>query len=72
PATEMIAIAVSDANIMITDVEVYNVYGQVVETFHGTSLQGRATLNVSGLADGMYYVRVTTDNGVVTKNFVKR
>ena len=72
PATEMIAIAVSDANIMITDVEVYNVYGQVVETFHGTSLQGRATINVSGLADGMYYVRVTTDNGVVTKNFVKR
>jgi hypothetical protein len=48
------------------------VYGQIVETFHGTSLQGRATINVSGLADGMYYVRVTTDNGVVTKNFVKR
>ncbi|MBR6334403.1 MAG: T9SS type A sorting domain-containing protein, partial [Bacteroidales bacterium] len=29
-------------------------------------------INVSGLADGMYYVRVTTDSGVVTKNFVKR
>ena len=72
PATEVVSVAVSDANIMITGVEVYNVYGQIVETFHGTSLQGRATLNVSGLADGMYYVRVTTDNGVVTKNFVKK
>ena len=71
PATEMIAVVVSDANIAITGVEVYNVYGQIVETFHGTS-QNRATINVSGLADGMYYVRVTTDNGVVTKNFVKR
>ena len=71
PATEMIAVAVSDANITITGMEVYNVYGQIVETFHGTS-QNRATINVSSLADGMYYVRVTTDNGVVTKNFVKR
>ena len=72
PATEMVNVVVSDANITITGLEVYNVYGQIVETFHGTSLQNRATINVSGLADGMYYVRVTTDNGVVTKNFVKR
>ena len=72
PATEMLNVAVSDANITITDMEVYNVYGQVVETFHGTSLQGRATINVSGLSDGVYFVRITTDSGVVTKNFVKK
>ncbi len=72
PAAEMVSVEISDANIVITGVEVYNVYGQIVETFHGTSLQNRATLNVSGLADGMYYVRVTTDRGLVTKNFVKR
>ncbi|MBR4135129.1 MAG: fibronectin type III domain-containing protein [Bacteroidales bacterium] len=72
PATEMVSVEVSDAGIQITGVEVYNVYGQVVETFHGTSLQNRATINVSSLAGGMYYVRVTTDGGVVTKNFVKR
>ncbi|MBO4489128.1 MAG: fibronectin type III domain-containing protein [Bacteroidales bacterium] len=72
PATEMVSVEVSDANILITGVEVYNVFGQIVETFHGTSLQNRATINVSSLADGMYYVRVTTDNGVVTKSFVKR
>ena len=29
-------------------------------------------INVSGLANGMYFVRVTTDEGVVTKTFVKR
>ena len=72
PATEMVSVAVSDANIQITGIEMYNVYGQIVETFHGTSPQGRATLNVSNLSDGMYYVRITTDSGVVTKNFVKR
>ncbi len=70
PATEMIAVAVSDVNIMITGVEVYNVYGQLINTI--VSTENPLRINVSGLADGMYYVRVTTDNGVVTKNFVKR
>ncbi|MBO7492281.1 MAG: fibronectin type III domain-containing protein [Bacteroidales bacterium] len=72
PATETISIAVSDANITITSLEVYNVYGQIVETFHGTSPQERTTINVSSLSGGMYFVRVITDNGVVTKSFVKR
>ncbi len=70
PATEMVSVAVSDANIMITGVEIYNVYGQLINTI--VSTENPLRINVSGLADGMYYVRVTTDNGVVTKNFVKR
>jgi hypothetical protein len=55
-------------------VEVYDVYGKivrsVVETRHGTSPQTR--INVSGLAEGMYFVRVTTEGGTVTKTFVIR
>ncbi|MBR4135038.1 MAG: fibronectin type III domain-containing protein [Bacteroidales bacterium] len=70
PATEMIAVEVSDANIMITGVEVYNVYGKLINTIIST--ENPLRINVSGLANGMYYVRVTTDGGVVTKNFVKR
>ncbi|MBO4488372.1 MAG: fibronectin type III domain-containing protein [Bacteroidales bacterium] len=70
PATEMISVAVSDANILITGVEVYNVYGQLINTIIST--ENPLRINVSGLADGMYYVRVTTDNGVVTKSFVKK
>ncbi|MBO4488371.1 MAG: fibronectin type III domain-containing protein [Bacteroidales bacterium] len=72
PATEMVVVEVSDADIRITGVEVFNVYGQIVETFLGTSLQNRCIINISALADGMYFVRVTTDGGVVTKGFVKR
>ena len=70
PAMEMVSVEISDANIMITGVEVYNVYGQLINTI--VSTENPLRINVSGLADGMYYVRVTTDNGVVTKNFVKR
>ncbi|MCR4965290.1 MAG: T9SS type A sorting domain-containing protein, partial [Bacteroidales bacterium] len=70
PATEMVSVAVSDANIQISSVEVYNVYGQLINVIESNDNPLR--INVSGMADGMYYVRVTTDNGVVTKNFVKR
>ncbi len=70
PATEMVSVAVSDANIMITGVEIYNVYGQLINTI--VSTENPLRINVSGLADGMYYVRVTTDNGVVTKPFAKK
>ena len=58
----------------VQSVEVIDVYGKVVrtvvETFPETSLPTR--INVSGLAAGMYFVRVTTDKGAVTKPFVKR
>ena len=51
-------------------VEVYDVYGKLLQTVEMSS--EITTLNVSGLADGMYFVRVTTDRGVVTKTFVKK
>jgi hypothetical protein len=55
-------------------VEVVDVYGKVVravgvETLRATSLPIR--INVSGLAAGVYFVRVATEEGVITKPFVK-
>ena len=51
-------------------VEVLDVYGKLLQTVQMTS--ETTVLNVSGLADGMYFVRVTTEEGSVTKTFVKR
>jgi hypothetical protein len=70
PATDKVVVAVSDENIRITDVEVYNVYGQLVNTIVPT--ENPLHINISGLSDGMYFVRVTTEDGIVTKNFVKK
>ena len=54
-------------------VEVLDVYGKVVRTVaganHDSPLQTR--INVTDLAAGMYFVRVATETGVVTKAFVK-
>lgn len=57
----------------ISDIQLIDVYGKVVRTVEtrcSTSLPTR--INVSDLAAGMYFVRVTTDQGAVTKSFVKK
>jgi len=51
------------------DVEVFDVYGKLLQTVRMSS--ETTQINISGMADGMYFVRVTTDQGVVTKTFVK-
>ena len=56
----------------VTDIQLYDVYGKAVRTVEGTNNNSPLRINVSGLADGMYFVRVTTDAGTVTKTFVKK
>ena len=71
PTHEYVDIRI-DGDVNVTAMEVYDVYGKlisVVETGRAPSLQTR--INLSGLANGMYFVRVTTEEGTVTKTFVK-
>ena len=71
PAREYIDIRV-DGDLNVTMMEVYDVYGKLVNTLGVCDTPVQTRINVSGLADGMYFVRVTTDRGVVTKSFVKK
>ena len=49
-------------------IELLDVTGKLLRTISAT---GETTsINVSSLADGMYFVRVTTEAGAVTKTFV--
>ena len=64
-------------NVQCSGIEIVDVYGKIITTV-GTRFIASADspapvqINVSGLATGMYFVRVTTDKGTVTKPFVKR
>ena len=76
PATDVVNVEcrMQNEELEVANMEVYDVYGKVVrtvETLRATSLQ-TAQINVSGFAAGMYFVRVKTDKGVVTKPFVKK
>ena len=69
PAKEYVDIRV-DGDLNVTAMEVYDVYGKLINTVNVVDNPTR--INVSGLADGMYFVRVTTEKGAVTKTFVKK
>ena len=59
-------------NLFSGEIQVCDVYGKtVVGANHYSSLQV-ARIDVSGLAAGMYFVRIATEHGIVTKPFVKR
>ena len=50
-------------------VEVYDAYGKLL---HKVNVDGvTADINLAGHAKGTYFLRVTTDKGVVTKRIVK-
>ena len=68
PANDYINVQSSRVNVQ--SIEVIDVYGKVINTVNVTDNPAR--INVSGLANGMYFVRVTTDEGVATKTFVKK
>ena len=69
PAKEYVDIRV-DGDLNVKTMEVFDVYGKLINTVIVTENPTR--INVSGLANGMYFVRVTTEEGMVTKTFVKK
>ena len=69
PAKRFVDVRV-DENVNVTNLEVYDVFGKLVNTVNVVDNPTR--INISGLANGMYFVRVTTDEGVVTKQFIKK
>ena len=75
PAKDIVCVQCTMNNVqcVIEGVEVYDVYGKVVVRTVGLPQCDSPTtrINVAGLAGGVYFVRVTTGAGVVTKRFVK-
>lgn len=62
----------NDVRIDVSNVEIYDVYGKLIATAGVTNNSPQQTrIDVSGLANGIYFVRVATDKGIVTKRIVK-
>ena len=71
PANDVINVQWTMDNVQL--VEVIDVYGKLINTVStAAALQQPYRINVSGLASGVYFVRVTMGEGVVTKSFVKK
>ena len=71
PAKEVVNVQCTMNNVQLDgELHLFDVYGKLLQIVPITS--ETTQINVSGLADGMYFVRVTTEAGTVTKSFLKK
>ena len=61
---------INNEQFTINNVNVYDVYGKLLKTVEANA--NIVELDVRELSAGMYFVRISTEKGVVTKNFVKK
>ena len=70
PAKEVVNVQCTMNNVQLDgELHLFDVYGKLLQIVPITA--ETTQINVSGLANGMYFVRVTTEEGTVTKTFVK-
>ena len=63
----------TDQNRTLSVVEVYDVVGQIVFTSRLSELSPETTIDISHLANGMYFLKITTEDGTTkTKKIVKQ
>ncbi len=61
---------INNEQFTINSVNVYDVYGKLLKTVEVNS--NTAVIDAHELSAGMYFVRISTEKGVVTKSFVKK
>ena len=71
PAKEIVNVQCTMNNVQTAgELHLFDVYGKLLQIVPITS--EITPVNVSNLANGMYFVRVVTEEGMVTKTFVKK
>ncbi len=61
---------IHNSQFTIHSIDIYDVYGKLLKTVEVNS--NTAVIDAQDLASGMYFVRISTEKGVVMKSFVKR
>ena len=70
PAADRVFIGVENENLVIEKVELFNIYGQLLQSVEVNSVT--AEISVGGLATGTYYAKVFTDKGVTTLPVIRK
>ena len=63
-------ITIRNSNVRIQNVEVYDVYGKLLSRVEVND--NMVTVDVSRLASGVYFTRIATERGTLTKRIVKK
>ena len=69
PANNEVVIQLTES--MEADIRVFDMAGKLVIYKPNTTINGRHTLDISKLNTGIYFVRMNSDFGTVTKRLIK-
>ena len=64
---------INSAQLTIDNIEIFDVVGKQysIEAKQILPAEGTITIDISRLANGMYFLKIQTDNGIVTKKVVR-
>ena len=66
PTTNVLQL-ISKDNLVISDIELYNSLGQIIQKAIGN----QQSIDVSNLSKGSYYLKIKTENLTFVKQFLK-
>jgi hypothetical protein len=74
PANNVVNVSLVNNNQFSGEIQVCDVYGKVVRTVVGANNDSPqpTRIDISGLASGVYFVRINTEKGAITRKFVKK
>jgi hypothetical protein len=55
---------------IVENVEIFDVYGNIIKS-KIVNLKSEIAMDISALQAGLYFVKITTENGTLTKKVVK-
>ena len=61
---------ITDSELPIKQVELYSIVGNLVQTIQVDDYE--VEINMQNLQSGVYYVKITTNNGVITRKIIKQ
>lgn len=61
---------IHNSQCLLQDINIYDVYGKLVQSISVNDFT--ANINISNLANGLYFVRISNNDGMVTKSIVKK
>jgi hypothetical protein len=61
---------ITNYELVITNIEIFDVYGKKLLS-HSAYRKPNTTLNISHLANGIYFLKIDTERGTITKKIIK-
>jgi len=65
-------ITIDSKNIEIQSIQIFSSIGKLVFDKHSSKLSSNYKINLSNLSNGLYVIKITTNDEIISKNIIKR